>query len=210
MKKYIFLVLIFVLFGCYSDTINKLETFSIQIPLLFAGPFENRTAPDTSYDFTNLHKYPEYRDNKDRVNKAEILQLNYLIDSLVYDDGTVFDPKTDDLEFYHIRYTLRFAKPLTGNEQSTNPDDFIPDDSLDEILLGEFKDVKIKDYYREAKHILEVPEESAKAISDMLKIKPYFYLYTEYSKVKGQTEEYIKFKIIKAKFDLILRLEVKL
>jgi hypothetical protein len=210
MKKYYFLILALVLFGCYADTINKLDTFSIQIPIFFSGPFKDRSVPDTAVDFSNLYKYPEYKDNRDRVNKAEILQLNYRIDSLVYEDGSVFNPLTDNLEFLYVKYSFRFAKSKTGNEQSTNPDDFEPDMSKPLITLGDFQNVKIKDYFKEAKYILDVSETNAKTISDGLKIKPYFYIYTEYSKIKGQTGDEFKFKLIQAKFDVILRLEVNL
>lgn len=210
MKKYIIILLAIILSGCYTDTINKLETFSIQIPVFFTGPFEDRAAPDTSVDFSNLYQYPEYEENRDRISKAEILQMNYRIDSLIYEDGRVFDPATDNLEFEFIRYSFQFAMPKSGNIYSTNPEDFVPDPSKPKVILGEFTNVKIKDYYRMANRIMEVPTTSAKTISDGLKVHPYFFVYTEYSKVKGQVEEEFGFKLIKAKFDLILRLEVKL
>ncbi len=195
--------------GCYTEVVDNLSTFSIQVPILFDTPFENRSVPDTSIDFTNLHKYPEYTEYKDRVQKAEILQLNYRIDSLIYGDGSVFNNLDDDLEFEYIRYSFQFANPLSF-PTSPNKGDFVPDPNSPKILLGEFKNVKIKDYFRTAKHIIEVPEASAKAISDGLKSKPYFYVYTEYSRIKGQTEDEFPFDLIKAKFDVILRLEIKL
>ncbi|MDT3739010.1 MAG: hypothetical protein RO257_05855 [Candidatus Kapabacteria bacterium] len=210
MKKIIIIILAVIVNGCYTDTINKLETFSIQLPIFFDGPFVDRSAPDTSIDFSNLYQYPEYEQNRSRISKAEILQLNYRIDSLVFGDGTVYDPKSDSLEFEFIRYSFHFAKPIAGNEYSTNPADFIPDPDQPKIILGEFKDVKISDYYREAKQIIVVPESSAKIISEGLKTRPYFFAYTEYSKVKGQTTDEFVFKLIKAKFDVFLRLEVKL
>lgn len=210
MKKYIFIILAVIMSGCYTDAIDNLQTFSIQIPIFFEGPFKDRTAPDTSVDFSNLYKYPEYKENRDRVEKAEILQLNYRIDSLVYFDGTVFDPATDDLEFDYIRYSFQFARPTKGNEQSTDPNDFEPDPTKEKILIGEFKNVKIRDYFRQAKYIMNVSETAAYTISEGLKVKPYFYIFTEYSKTKGQIEDEMKFQLIKAKFDVILRLEVKL
>lgn len=210
MKKYILLLILVLMSGCYTDTINKIETFSIQIPIFFTGPFENRSAPDTSVDFSNLYQYPEYEENRNKISKAEILQMNYRIDSLVYEDGSIFDPSNDDLEFEFIRYSFQFSKPKNGNIYSTNPDDFIPDPNEERIVLGEFRDVKIRDYFRQAKQIIEVPKTSAVIISEGLKTRPYFFVYTEYSKVKGQTEDEFKFNLIKAKFDIVLRLEVKL
>jgi hypothetical protein len=182
----------------------------LQIPIFLGGDFFDRTSPDTSVDFSNLFKYPEYKNNRDRVEKAEILQVNYRIDSLIFEDGTVYNPLTDDIEFEYVKYSLQFAKSITGNEQSTNPADYVPDPNKPVIVLGEFKNVNVREYYRQANRIIEVPEASAKTISDGLKVKPYFYIYTEYSKVKGQTVDEIKYKLIRAKFDLILRLEVKL
>lgn len=211
MKKYIFLILIVVLAGCYTDTINKLETFSIQVPIFFRAPFVDRSAPDTSVDFSNLFEYPEYDENRKRLARAEILQLNYRVDSLVYEDGTIFDPATDNLEFDYIRYSFQFAKPKFGKSiYSLDPDDFEPDPLEPRVVLGEYKDVVMRDYYREANKILDVPSTTASVLSDGLKSRPYFFVYTEYSKVKGQTTDEFGFKLIKSNFDVILRLEVKL
>lgn len=212
MYKYLsVIILLVILTGCYTDTINKLETFSIQLPVTFNAPFVDRSAPDTSVDFSNLYQYPEYDEYKDRISKAEILQVNYRIDSLVYEDGTVFDKNTHDLEFDFIRYSFQFAKPKPGKSiYSTDPNDFEPDLELERVTLGEFRDVLIRDYFREAKMILDVPSEIGRFLSDGLRTRPYFFVYTEYSKVKGQTEDEFGFQLIKANFDLILRLEVKL
>jgi len=210
MKKCLALIFIMLLSGCYSDTINKFDSFSIQIPIFFNSPFEDRAAPDTSIDFSNLYQYPEYEENRERVTKAEILQLNYRIDSLVFEDGRVYNPQVDELEFYFVRYYLQFAIPTAGNIYSTNPNDFTPDPSQEKILLGEFIDVNVKDYFRSANNIIEVPESSAMTISEGLTTKPYFFIYTEYSRVKGQTTDKFGFKLIEAKFDVILRLEIDL
>jgi hypothetical protein len=209
-KIYVFIILSVLISGCYSDTVNNLSTFSLQLPIFFSGPFTNRSAPDTSVDFTNLYKYPEYEDNREKISKAEILQMNYRIDSLIFEDGTIFDPLNDNLEFDFIRYSFQFAKPKNGDIYSTNPDDFIPDPDEPKIQLGEFLNVKIQDYYKQAKYIMDLPETSAKIISEGLKVRPYFFVYTEYSKVKGQTVDEFGFKLIEAKFDVVLRLEVKL
>ncbi len=78
------LVATLILDGCYADNIEDLSTFKFQFPVPFGSVHWDRAAPDTSYDFSNLYEYKEYRDNEDRVKKAEILHFNYWIDDLIY------------------------------------------------------------------------------------------------------------------------------
>ncbi|MBX3044520.1 MAG: hypothetical protein KIT33_10735 [Candidatus Kapabacteria bacterium] len=209
MKKIIFIIMAVIVSGCYTDTINKLQTFSIQIPIFFNAPFLDRAVPDTSVDFSNLYEYPEYEENRQKISKAEILQINYRIDSLVYGDGTIFNPATDELEFHFIKYSFQFAKPKPGRSiYSFDPNDFEPDPNEPVVILGQYDDVKIADYYREAKRILDIPETTAQVLSEGLKTRPYFYIYTEYSRVKGPNSD--EFQLIQANFDVILRLEINL
>lgn len=70
--------------GCYSDNIDALSTYKFQFPVPFQSMHWKRAAPDTSWDFTNLYSYKEFRDNEDRVEKAEILHFNYWLDDLIY------------------------------------------------------------------------------------------------------------------------------
>jgi len=210
-KILISIILVMFLNSCIQDTITKFETFTVQVPVFFKSDHIDKASPDTSIDFTNLYEYKEYNDNKGRIDAAEIFQINYRIDSLVLENGKVFDPKTDNLEFEYISFRLKFAKPKAGkSEFSTDSLDFEPDNSTPLYILGEFKNVKVQEYYRAANHIIQIPEENARAISDMLKKRPYFYIYTEYSRTKGQQTPVVIFPFLRAKYDVIIRLRIKL
>lgn len=212
MKKiYILLILASIAFaGCYSDTVNSFETFTFQFPVAFTADYINRSVPRTTVDFSNLYKYDEFNKNKSKISKAQIIQMNYWIDSLVLDDGSAFDPAVNDLEFGFVRYTLKFARPKYGNEYSLDSIDFEPDPSKPDFELGSFDNVKVSEFYRNPKHILSVPEDKALVISELLKEKPYFYIVTEYSAIKGQAQPEIFFPLIRSRFDVMIRFEVKL
>lgn len=192
------------------DSVDSLSEFTFQIPVNFGADYLDRTSPDTSIDFSHLLKYDAYRENKDEITEAIIYQLNYRIDSLVLQDGVPFGPNSPDLVFDRIAYKLQFGKSRFGNTYSTNPNDYIPDPDSPIYELGEFVNVSVREYYRRSDHILEVPGSTASVISETLKKKPYFYIITEYSKIKGQTEDKVHFPFINSKFDVVIRLKVKL
>ncbi len=135
-KILISIILVMFLNSCIQDTITKFETFTVQVPVFFKSDHIDKASPDTSIDFTNLYEYKEYNDNKGRIDAAEIFQINYRIDSLVLENGKVFDPKTDNLEFDYISFRLKFAKPKAGkSEFSTDSLDFEPDNSTPLYIL---------------------------------------------------------------------------
>lgn len=213
MKTKIAILIVSLMFlgSCIQDTINKFETFTVQLPVYFKTEHINKVAPDTSIDFTNLYQYEEYNDNKGKIDAAEVYQLNYRIDSLILENGIPFDPTKDDLQFDSVSFMLKFARPKPGkSEYSTNPDDFEPDPNSKLFILGEYKNVKVKDYYKTSYNIIEVPEENAFAISEALKITPYFYIYSQYSHVTGKAGQDAIFPYVLAKYDLVIRLKVKL
>lgn len=213
MKTKIAILIISLIFlsSCIQDTINKFETFTVQLPVYFKTEHINKVAPDTSIDFTNLYQYKEYNDNKGKIDAAEVYQLNYRIDSLVLENGIPFDPTKDELQFDSISFMLKFARPKPGrSEYSTNPNDFEPDPKSKLYILGKYKNVKVKDYYRMAYNIIEVPEENAYAISEAMKVTPYFYIYSQYSYVTGKPNQDAIFPFVRAKYDLVIRLKVKL
>ncbi len=204
-------MIVLFLTSCMTDTINKFETFTVQIPVFFQSQHTDKASPDTSVDFSNLYEYKEYNDNKGRIDAAEIYQINYRIDSLVLENGKVFDPEIDDMEFEYVAFKLKFAVPKPGKSQySLDSTDFEPDPNSPLYILGEFKNVNVKDYYRKSNHIIEVPEANAYAISEAMKNAPYFYIYTEYSRIKTQTTPEVILPYIRAKYDVIVRLKVKL
>lgn len=187
------IISLLVLSGCYTNTIDSLSTFKFQIPIFFYSHWVNKAAPDTTYDYVNLDDYAEYRDNKEKIKKAEIISFNYWIDSLMVDQGVPFDPeKSEDIEFEFIRFYIQF-------EGETN-----------KHLIGEFLNVSAKEYYRKPQHILEVPSTVAEIIAVALKEKPKFNILSIYSKTKGQTEEKKYIPLVNARFDLFIRFEVEL
>lgn len=196
--------------SCVVDTVDSLSEFTFQIPINFGADYLDRTSPDTSFDFSHLLNYETYRENKEQISEAIIYQLNYRIDSLVLEDGVPFGPNSPDLVFDRIAYKLQFGKSKLGNTNSTEPNDYIPDPDSPKYELGEFVNVSIRDFYRRSDHIMQVPESTASVISETLKNKPYFYIITEYSKVKGQIEDEVHYPFINSKFDVIIRLKVKL
>jgi hypothetical protein len=196
--------------GCYTDAVDNLSTFTFQLPLLFHSYHWDKASPDTSVDFTNLNDYKEYRDNKERINKAQILHFNYWIDSLVMQNNVPFDPEvhTDDVIFPFIRFYLQFAR-YTGGDPS-NPNSYEPDPNEPMYLLGEYLDVNVAEYYRNPEYILDVSEETAMILSDAVKNRPQFYIITHYSKVVGQTEPKRYFPYVAARYDMVIRFDVDL
>lgn len=211
MKKIyiLFMIVSAVLSSCITDTVDDFSEFTIQIPIFFTSVYPNRTAPDTSIDFSNLYEYEEYKSNKSKISKSEIYQFNYRIDSLKLQNGNVYNPLTDNVVFEYIRFKLVFAKPKYGNEESLDSSDFTPNYDKGNFLLGEYRDVNIKDYYKQSKNIIDVNDSVSTVISEVLKSNPYFYIITEYSKIKGSSQPVDIFPFIRSKFDVVIRLKVK-
>jgi len=220
MKKIIILMLLAIaglgLWGCYTNTVDNLSTFKFQLPINFYSNWVNKAAPDTSWDFTNLDDYAEYRDNKDEIKSSEILSFNYWLDSLVTDDGKPFnpnDPNQEDVEFEFIEYYLHFAvlksnPPNPGNP--SDPNNYLQDPNTPDYLLGKFTNVSAKKYYRNPANILFVPSDVAQIISHTLKNNPKFFIKSVYSKTVGQEEPKRHFPLINARYDLVIRFEVNL
>ncbi len=211
--KNIFYMLIasLMLGGCYSNTIESFSTFTFQLPILINSTYVNRNVPSVAADFSNLYKYSDYKDNQDRIKKARLLQFNGWIDTLVLEGGQPFDPLgNDDIEFEYVSYKLIFAKPKYGNKFSQDPNDFEIDTSIEEFEIARLNNVKVKDFYRSPLHIVDIPPDMSEKISQQLISSPYFYIATEYSKLKGQAGDSYHFPLIDARIDITIRLEVEL
>jgi hypothetical protein len=211
MKKIYLLIsfLVLILLSCVTQTVDDFSSFTVQLPIFFTSDYPNRAAPDTSVDFSTLYKYKEYKDNKGKIDKSEIYQFNYRIDSLVLQNGKNFDPATDNIVFEYIKFKLVFAKPKY-NEESLDSNDFTMDKSKGEYLLGEYKNADMKDYYKQSKNIIGVSDSISVLISELLKNNPYFFIITEYSKIKGSNQQTDVFPFIRAKFDIVVRLKITL
>lgn len=199
-----------ILSGCYTDTIDDFSTFTFQFPVNLHSTYYNRDVPDVSRDFSNLYEYDEYHDNKDKINKAYAIQFNYWIDTLVMPSGLPYDPSFDNIEFEYVKYKLVFARPKNGNIYSLDSNNFEPDPNIEEFELGTFNNVNVSGFYRNPSHIVDIPIDVSKKVSEFLKTKPYFYVVTEYSKLKGQGTDQFNFPFMKTRFDIIVKFEVEL
>ncbi len=210
-KVAILFVLLFIT-SCYTDTVDSFSKFTVQIPIYFYDYSNNRKAPSFTKDFTNLYEYAEYKDNKDRIDLAEIYQFTYWIDSLVHPETKLpFNPATDEMIFDYVKYTIIFLKPKSPFLiESQDPNDFEVNPDYPEFVIADKKNVKVTDYYRTPKNIMLVDELEAKKISDILKSNPAFYIVTGYSKYQGQTQDTVYFPLMNVRSDLVIRLTVKL
>lgn len=166
--------------------------------------------PDTSRVFANLNDYEEFRKNKGRLDGAEIVQFNYWIDSLVYANKVPFDPLRDTLVIENVRFYLVFARPKMGVTNPRDSSDFEPDSTLPTFLLGEFKNVNVADFYRTPYHIYIVSTEISQVLTEVVRNRPYFYLISEYGRVKGQATPKKYFSLINVRFDVVIRFVVSL
>lgn len=205
------MIVIVILPSCYTDTVEDFSQFTFQLPIYFYDKSVNRKCPSISSDFTNLHKYSEYRSNKKRIQSAEMYQFAYWLDTLVLPiTEKPFNPLSDELIFDKVTYTLRFAKPKNpGLEMSNDPNDFVIDNTYEPFLIGEFINVNVSEYYRSPRHIITFPEERAKIISKVLKNQPYFFVVSEYTKYRNQPQDTVRFPYLEARCDLVIRFVVK-
>ncbi len=192
----------FALWACGS--VDSLETFTFQYTVNFEDERFNEWVPSISYDVTNLNDYEEYRDNKDKIKKSEILHFNFWIDSLVYDKNgskVVFDPtKNIDnkaISFEYVKFSITF-------------------DNLEYFELATFENVDIREYYRNPFHIDEIPVATREKVMEKLKTNPIFSTRSEYSIIHienssvGSENDSIRVPYFKYKTDLVLRFEVEL
>lgn len=140
----ILLLSVIFLGGCYSETINNFEYITIQLPInvqmVNYGDSKETVTPD------NLHNYPEYRDNIDRIESLQVYQVGYHCDNVVPEES--IDAKFKSMEFF----------VETGGNR---------------YKIARFEDVSVKDMYR-IPHIDQVDDETAKEISDHLLADPAF------------------------------------
>jgi hypothetical protein len=216
MKKSMILLILFLIIltlpSCYTDTVNNFTTFTIQIPVYFYDKSTNRKVPSIGYDFSNLYKYDEYKKNKERINRAELFQFAFWVDSLIIPGSNKpFDPKNDEMIFDSIKYTLVLLKPKPGkSEYCQDPFDFDLDSTFLPFNIGDFHNVKISEYYKNPKHIINLPEEEAIKLSNALKSRPYFFIVSEYSRYQNQPQDTSYISYLEIRTDLVIRLSVNL
>jgi hypothetical protein len=157
-----------------------------------------------------LNEYEEFTKNKSRLEKAEIVQFNYWVDSLVYGNNKPFIPKKDTLVIENVRFYLVFAKPKPNITNPKDTNDFEPDTTLPTFLLGEFNEVDVTDFYRKPHHIYVISTEISQVLTEVVRSRPYFYLISEYGKVRGQTTPKKYFSLIFVRFDVVIRFTVSI
>jgi len=212
--------LVVVLTGCFQETAENFSTFQVQLPIYARHSYVDKEAPAKDRDFTTLYEYKEYDENKSRIDKAELYQFSYWIDELNIEDGSsngrIFDPEKieDDgkLQLTYVKFYVQFARLKTGfyNEKDLDSSHFEPDPSQPKLLLAEYKNPYLKDYYKTPKNIIDVNDEIGKKLEKMLKEKPYFYFIDEWGPVVGYENSKYTFPYVESRFDLVIRLGVKL
>lgn len=193
MKKFNYILLtlltIVTLFAVQSCDVANVADIALQLTIDFDPSFDNRAVPDSSVEVVNLEDYPEYNDNRDQIEDAEILHFNYSINEIKTSDNLPID----SIEFERIAFYLI---PTFTDGGARVPGQ--------RYLLGEFTDVKISDYYKTAKHIIEVGDDVGELISEQIKETPYFIFVTEYSEMKGENRSNY-FDYIDAHVDMVIR-----
>lgn len=178
--------------GFSSCDVTNISDVVLQMTVDFDPIFENKMVPDSSIDLTDLNDYETYRDNKDKIEDATILHFNYRIDEI----RTENNMHIDSIVFESVNFYLI---PTTSNGTRLPGQRF---------KLGEFKNLHVSDYYKTAKHIIEVPSELGNLISEQIKATPYFVFVTEYSGLVGENVDN-KFDHIVSHMDMVLRVRTK-
>ena len=166
--------------GCYTDTVDAVSTFDLQVPIQLKFDFKNKQAPDTATDHVNLLDYAVYRDNQADLHRATAYQLAFWIDSL---KGSA---AIDDVEFKFIEFHIQFP------------------DGSPMLPLARFDNVKASEFYKNP-HIYIVPGTDSEVIARMLKTNPSFSVIQRYSET---TNGPARFDVIVGKVDIAVRLEV--
>jgi hypothetical protein len=197
--------------SCFQDTIDNFDSLYVQLPIYARKKHIDRKAPSSDVEFKNMHEFAEYRTYKNRIKKAEFVQFTYWLDSLVLENHQVFNPIRDkDLAFEYVRFYIQIAKCIGPNDQSLDSNDFIPDPEHSRILLAEYIMPKVVDFYKTPKNIIQLPDNSARLLDSLLRVKPYYYLTDEYGRIVGQTVPKINFPYMESRYDLVIRYDITL
>ena len=140
MKKYYkyYLILVAVIApvfisGCYTDTIDSLSEFTLQVPITV--PMFQRGNSDTTFSNENLNNYAEYTNNKERVKRLHLYQSSLWLDSIVpFNSADVFRK----IEYYFIidgvQYLIARYDNLSVQAFYKIPQiDQVPDDIAEQV-----------------------------------------------------------------------------
>lgn len=176
------------LIGMNSCDVTKVTDVILQLTIDFDPEFKNKMVPDSSLDNIDLNDYPEYEENADKIEDAEILHFNYRIDEI----KTRNNMHIDSIVFKQVSFYLIPTTPA-GNR--------LPGQRY---KLGEFTNLRVSDYYKTAKHILEVSSEVGELVSEQIKETSHFIFVTEYSELVGDNVDR-NFDYIDAHVDMVIR-----
>lgn len=171
-----------------SCDVTKVTDVILQLSIDFDPEFKNKMVPDSSLDVLDLNDYPEYEENKDNIEDAEILHFNYRIDEI----KTRNNMDLDSIVFKQVNF---YMIPTTA------AGDRLPGQRY---KLGEFTNLRVSDYYKTAKHILEVSSEVGELVSEQIKKTSHFVFVTEYSELVGENVDR-NFDYIDAHVDMVIR-----
>lgn len=171
-----------------SCDVTKVTDVVLQIAIDFDPKFTDKAVPDSSLDVVNLNDYPEYEENSDKIEDAEILHFNYRIDRI----KTRNNMPLDSIVFKSVNFYLI---------PTTSAGDRIPGQRY---KLGEFTNLKVSEYFRTAKQIVEVSSEVGQLISEQIRKTPHFIFVTEYSELVGEKADK-NFDFIDAHVDMVIR-----
>lgn len=171
-----------------SCDVTKVTDVVLQISIDFDPKFTNKAVPDSSIDVVNLNDYPDYEENSDKIEDAEILHFNYRIDRI----KSINNMPIDSMVFKSVNFYLI---------PTTAAGDRIPGQRY---KLGEFTNLQVSEYFRTAKQIVEVSSEVGRLVSEQIKKTPHFIFVTEYSELVGENADK-NFEYIDAHVDMVIR-----
>lgn len=170
--------------GCYTDTVDAVSIFDVQMPVNFEFNFKNRQAPDTTVDHVDLNDYAVYRDNREDIRETTPYQLSFWLESV---QG---NPSIETAVFPLIEFLIVFDG----------------DTEADAIPLAKFENVKASEYFK-TPHIIPVDSDTGALLAKALKTNPSFSVIQRYTRPTTGTGYYQE---IKTRVDVAVRLAVEI
>lgn len=168
--------------ACYTDTVDAISVFEVQLPVNLAFRWQNRSTPDTAVEEVDLLKYDAYLTNRDKIRNATPYQLAFWLESV---EGT---PSIETAVFTKIVLHLQFEGDSTLYHIAT------------------FENVKASEYFK-TPHVYPVTDSSAAALARALTVSPKFRMIQE---IQNPTTGRAFYREILSRIDLAVRLEVEL
>jgi hypothetical protein len=140
MKK---IILSFAILTLLASCENVNPEFVIQLPI--TSDMDHKGNQDTTIRYDNLLEYPEYLENRDRINRMMLFQSSFFVEEI--------SPAEINEEFNSIKFYLE-----TGGKN---------------YLIAEYLDVSVKDFFR-LPQVDQVEDDVAEEISESLLNDPEF------------------------------------